>query len=274
MKWVACLFISVLTSQLAHSQINSGSILIFQLAHDKFLMAADSRMMLEGKASDGNCKIAAFGDHLVFGVTASPKYIPLVVDLAPAWDAMKEVKNAITLTALSQGNSAARVIAIADTWARHMHFNWQNLFSIHPELVRKVAEDDNGGLTEGVFAAGGNGDIALTARRINFTNDIITIEYADFISTCGVAICASGMLDIFTEYTKKTSQRAKDESWTFPPSLLGRTSPEMLRIVRLVDLAIAYDQSGTVGGSIDAVELDADGSIHWFQNPNCPETYQ
>jgi hypothetical protein len=39
-----------------------------------------------------------------------------------------------------------------------------------------------------------------------------------------------------------------------------------MRIVRLVDFAIAYDPSGTVGSPIDVLELDRDGNQRWNQN--------
>jgi hypothetical protein len=270
-------FILLLTPLLVHSQVGTGTILIFQIQKRKFIMAADSRAMLQGKANDGNCKIAAFDkSHLVFGVTNGPKYIPFPgVDFAPAWDAIKEAEKALKTATISKGDASAKVNAVADAWAKNMQLDWQGLYLIHPDLVRKVALDEKQGLTHGVFAMEAEGQLALVARGIKFENGAITIESPEFVKYCWAPeLCASGMLDIFNEYTRKTSQRAKDEKWEFPPSLLERTSPDMLKIVKLVELTIAYDPSGTVGGKIDAVELDVDGSIHWFQNPNCPSTYE
>jgi len=271
-KWT--LVLSLLVCQLAHSQINSGTVIIFQLVNDKFIMASDSRMIFEGKPSDGNCKIAAFRDHVVFGVTGGPKYVPGPLDSVKSWDAMLEAKRAVDIFGISNQDSASRVTAIANAWATNMQTNWQILLVSHPDLVRKFAADENGGLTNGIFAATASGRISLTMRGLVLKNDLIAVETPTIVGTCGGGPCASGKTDIFNEYTQNLSKRAKDEKWTFSSSLLDRTIPEMIKIVRLVDLSIAYDSSGTIGGPIDAIELNADGSMKWYQRPNCKETYQ
>lgn len=46
---------------------------------------------------------------------------------------------------------------------------------------------------------------------------------------------------------------------------------DILKTMRLVELTIKYGPDD-VGGNIEAVELDKDGTLRWFANPNdCPK---
>lgn len=85
--------------------------------------------------------------------------------------------------------------------------------------------------------------------------------------------CAAGMTKIVSEYDLGTSERARKETWSASPKVLKWMGPGAARIIRLVDLTVAYDERiGTVGGPIDALELFPNGGLRWIQRKqNCPE---
>ena len=61
------------------------------------------------------------------------------------------------------------------------------------------------------------------------------------------------------------------------PQVLDRPSvdreyDDIRRTMRLVDLTAMYHQGNDVGGPVDAVQLNNDGSVEWYKRkPNCPE---
>jgi len=273
-NWITYIFAVALVCQIAHAQINSSSIIVLELVDSKIIMAADSRIIIGSSPPiDNHCKIAAFREHLLFGATNGVARYSSKHDLAPAWDAVEEAKRAIQATPITHAqNSQTWLAGIVDNWVEKMLFYWRAEDLVYHDEVRKFADSQQGSLTTGIFAAALNGELTLTVRRIKFDSNGVSV-YSLPVGGCRVMPCAAGMTDIYTEYVTHASPRAKAETWTASPLLLQHISPEMLRVIRLVDLTIAYDKSGEVGGHIDAVEMQTDGSIHWYQRPNCPEFY-
>jgi hypothetical protein len=271
MKIIVCIFLVLCISQSAYSQISSGTVIIFQLIHNKFIVAADSRGIFKRVPDDTYCKIAAFDQQVVFAVSGGPSYVPGNPDTAPAWSAIEETGKAITVTASKkQRDSVSRVNSIADTWASSMITNWWTLNLIHPEMVGQYAAG-NGSLTTGIFAAASHGSVSLTARAILLKDGVMTVVRLD--EDCRTGPCVSGMPDIFAEFILGKTERAKKEAQT-SLSLPKGMSREMAHIIRLVDLTIMYDPTKVVGGPIDAVTLSGNGNIHWakgHRKNQCPE---
>jgi hypothetical protein len=139
--------------------------------------------------------------------------------------------------------------------------------------VTALAKKNNGQLTKGVFAIEVAGVVAIAYRSIIFADGGPTVDPAD-LPDCHAAPCALGKSDVYVEYVlTKQSERAKKETWKAPPSVLKKMSPETFKIIRIADLTIAYEPSGTVGGKVDAVELWKNGSLHWIQKKSdCPDS--
>jgi hypothetical protein len=254
---------------------------VFQLVNHKFIVAADSRAIFKGQPNEHYCKIAAFRGQFVFAVSGGPSYTPgdALLDPAPAWDAIKEADAALLMNSSSQPlgfltsnlDTATRVNAIADTWVRSMTLNWQLLYGLHPDIVKRFAEDEHGVLTIGIFAFAVGGTVSLTTRQIRFINGIIQSDAPNIVE-CSEHPCASGMTGIAAEYIFATSERAKNENWTASPEVLHWMGADMAHIIRIADLTVAYDKSGMVGGPIDALELAYDGSFRWIQRKDeCPD---
>jgi hypothetical protein len=138
----------------------------------------------------------------------------------------------------------------------------------HPEDVRAVASINGGSdLTHGIFAVARRGSIGLTLTGIVLANGNLTIERPPVKCPIGT-MCATGKLDVFNRYIASGK-----EFMTADHSSIALWGYELLRVMKLVDLTIAEDQSGTVHGPVDAIELMNDGTIHWRQKKdNCPDS--
>ena len=82
-----------------------------------------------------------------------------------------------------------------------------------------------------------------------------------------------GTTIVADEFLHDTSPRAELETASWQSQMSNRSEKEKQwrKAVRLVDLAIAYEPGGEVGGDIDVVELTATG-VHWLQRkPQCPD---
>lgn len=257
------------------AQIASGTVHVFQLMPNKFVIAADSRAIYPNKPpEDTACKIAALDRQFVVGVGAAASYAPGKEDLfRRSWDAIEEAKR-IARTHITENpqDAASTVTAIADVWAFTVQNDWKALYSVYPERVAEAAKASKGILTTGLFAFAQNGQIAFIVRSITFDDRGIQVGNPP-LPDCKIQPCASGQTDVPMEFIKLTSERALEDKKKFKVSKseLVRASFEMVRAAHLVDLTIRLDKSGTVGGPIDGVELFSDGSVHWYKRKaNCP----
>jgi hypothetical protein len=161
--------------------------------------------------------------------------------------------------------------------------DWDALYREHPKDVIRSAEHGRGVLTGGFFASAENGTIYKQIELITFNQNSTTpvraqtgyMECWPCMQQPGAQICAGGLTEIAAEFCSETSVLAQREGlkqWTISDSLLHRIDKPALLPIRIVDLTIAYDPKGVVGGKIDAIELRKDGGIRWLQRKdNCPE---
>lgn len=249
----------------AHAQV-SGTIIVFDLTPDGFFVAADSRSTFQNAPpEDFHCKLAAINQNTVFAVAASAAYPADASDLMRPWDAIREARNAADSAApAAYGEGHDVVTSIADEWAKSMRLKWESLQLFHPDKLRGAEQRGKGILTRGIFASAKDGSVSLTMRVIESNNGTITSDTPPIPCT----LCATGELDIFNEFAARVTARSKSSDGDLP------TAP-MLKVIRLVDLTIAYDVTGNVGGRIDALSLSPDGHITWFQKKNdCPENHR
>ena len=148
-------------------------------------------------------------------------------------------------------------------------------YASDPDLVTKIAKPPDFALTTGIFAAARGGKIAWAIRNLDLVIDESRIAVNR--SHCETGhFCASGHTDVFLEFARKTTPRALAEArnWAIASDAVLRwiNNGNALAAIRYVDLTIAYDLSGLVGGPIDALEMRQDGSVRWFyRKANCPE---
>ncbi|MGB2675752.1 MAG: hypothetical protein WAN12_01540 [Candidatus Acidiferrum sp.] len=254
----------------ASAQISTGTIIVFHVAKDRFIIAADSRAVFKGKPEDIDCKIAAFDHQFIFATSGGAGYRPAKegLDPAPAFDNVEEARRAIR--SRRSKNDADDLKGVADAWAENVARDFRSVYIIHPEIVLEAATKERGTLANGLFARAIRGEIVLAFRSITFSQarpDFIAVE--SIPQDCAARICATGITEVFEEYTSSPprSERAKREG------ILNPTTDETGRIRRLVQLSILYTHpAGEVGGPIDVLELWNNGRIRWVsRKSNCPE---
>jgi hypothetical protein len=265
---IVSLLFSLWFPNLAHTQVRSGTIVVFQLKDNQFSIAADSRSILNGAPNDSECKIMALNRNFVGAITGGSGYRNGgdVFDLAKPWNGLEEMRRIaegeILMPRPSHGATLER---IADAWADAVKLDFANTYTAHPGLVIGLAHENQGLLINGIFALADDGIVSLTGRSVVFGQGEMSVVSHDG-RDCALP-CAAGTIDVFNEMVFQTSPRSKTEYGHF-------SGPSVLRVFRLVDLARAYDKSGTVGGPIDALELFKDGSIRWFsRKDNCPANW-
>jgi hypothetical protein len=252
------------------AQISSGTIIVFHLTKDKFIIAADSRAVFKGKPEDSDCKIAVFHHQFVFATSGASGYRPDEgFDPVHAFDNVQEARDAIRQRSVLSVKKTL-VDDIADAWADSLIKDWQLMYSWHPDLVIEAATRGKGTLATGMFAGAVKGETVLVGRAITFSKDRRElIVSAPIPYDCEARLCATGMTEVFDEYTSfpPQTQRAEREA------ILKPTKNETARIIRLVHLSILYTtHKDEIGGNVDALELWNNGSVHWVaRKENCPE---
>jgi len=274
-KRAACLLFGLLLCNLAHAQVESGTIVVFQFVNGKFIIAADSRTTSGTTPPvDTYCKIATVGNQLVVARTGGVSHTTVGLrDLSKAWNAKEQLRTVISEHPIKPDEPVgAQIGVIADAWADIVKSDWLALYVIHPEQVRQIADKQHGGLSLGVFALTLGNTIGITDRSITFADGVIKTN-TSAIGACVFAPCAAGTTDVFDEYVAGKTARAAAETYTASPEVLRSMGPDAAKLVRLADLAVAFDKSGTIGGRIDALELNLGGQKRWLQRKdNCPET--
>jgi hypothetical protein len=267
-KMIVFAFIAVVAYP-ANAQVGSGSVVIFQLTKDKFVIAADSRVTLADRPpTDDECKIVAFASNrVIYANTGGNGYTNRgIMDSMPSWSAVDEARSAILAErAIEPTDAMTAVNRISAVWENSMLTRWSQQMSHNAEGVISIASKYHGGLTNGIFVAARRGSIAIALTGIVLDNGVIKVVRPTKMD-CEKGPCGSGEMDVFNKYTADGKEFMKADSKNLK-------SFELIRTVRLVDLTIAEDKSGTVHGPIDSLELLKAGSVRWHQRKcTCPKS--
>jgi hypothetical protein len=272
MKILYYLVIVFLFQNIATAQVHKGSIAIIYLSEDKIIMAADSKGNLPNKPPVYNeCKVSALGKHMVFlsvNLTAWEESAPGGV---PSWNSTEEAHRAYErLEPISQNEGF--VIQLANEWAKAVADDIRTDYRYDPPAIASTAE--NGVLTDALFGESRNNRIRLFWERITFHPfSLEPIQVETLTEFPQMGFTAAGKRDIFDEFTNLASPRAKREAeeWAKKSLRIRPEDRDLMKAIRLADLTVLYDQSGTVGGKIDALELRRGGEVRWKQRKDvCP----
>jgi hypothetical protein len=246
---------------------------------DKIIMAADSRTLVAGENTapdDSKCKIVAIYGQVAFGFSHGTGYTAEGPrDPVQSCTNAEEARRAYDkICGLSP--NCGRVEEIAKEWGRAISLHFQSLYFAYPRIAEAIAGGDNGILTMAFFGGEGmNGNLVLFQTSVVLNeNNIQPVRFVTWkVPSCPLLnYCSIGEVEVLVEFVNLTTPRAKEEAKNWNPSSLHNPADyDLLKTVRLVDLTIAYHQGRDVGGPIDAVQLNRDGSLRWFQRKeNCP----
>lgn len=255
------LAISCFAHSPAWAQVERGTIVVAYSTPDKIVMAADSRVTLgwaKGPSSDKECKITAIRGQVIFSSANVASYRGS--NVVQPWKNSDEARSAYK-NACGPYPSRCPVKEVARAWTLAVLAHIESLYRANPDYAKSLT--DNGVFTVALF--GGRDE----AGSLELIQVLIGVDQTGVHPDWGKAICPHnycklGKVEIVTEFTDLTSQRAKEEAknWTASPPH-NPADADLLKAIRLVDLTIAYHQ-GTpdVGGKIDAVQLSKDGTLN------------
>lgn len=269
MKVPYCLVIVFLFQNIATAQVRKGSIGIIYYSTDKIIIAADSKGSLVNQPPVyTECKVSALGQHIIFfsaNLTAWGGGGPF------DWNSTEEAHRAyerLEPTHENQGLAAH----VAVEWASAVTEDIRRIYVSNPQAIINTAE--NGVLTDALFGESEGTHLTLFWERIVVNQSSITPIAATPLTPINpVGFVAAGKREIFDEFTSLTSPRAKREAkeWAKKSLRIRPEDRDLMKAIRLADLTVAYDQSGTVGGNIDALELRRGGEVRWKQRKDsCP----
>jgi hypothetical protein len=261
------------------AQIESGTLIVLYISDEKVVVAGDSLVAVKslqgvGHENQYGCKIVALGKHMIFtgsGITGYHKRTP--TDSVPHWSLIGEA-----LAAYNElpGASADELSA---HWAKKIR-DILNLPSLR-NAVETYARNNGGVVANGVFVESSTDDgfkvlrVQIEYQLHNAFSPVTSVTDTVSPEECSSAIghyCAFGNTDVFTEYAFLASKRAKTEAaaWNRDKFPDDRADKDALLAIRLVELAIAYDKSRSVGGRVDAAILRRGRTVNWVSHPDCP----
>jgi len=138
----------------------------------------------------------------------------------------------------------------ATNWGKAIVGRWDSMYLWN--RVKVKAQVMHGALTVAVF--GGidhDGRLRLAQTKVNF--DEFALKPITATTTpieCPHSFCAIGRIEIVGEFTDQTTGRAKQEMIQWGQQEWPTEDIELHKTIRLVDLTIAYDTSGEVGGQL------------------------
>jgi hypothetical protein len=277
------LIFAILASRLAYAQSGHGTIVVLDFAKDKMSIAADSRITFDNRPPDDSfCKIEVFRHRIVFVQMGSIGYVRGSNDPFPGWYNAPLARRAVREMGDPDKDPDVEIKDVSSIWARSLALYWNGAYQTNPDVVIRTAKPGAGIITGAVFAEARDGAIHWRAVGVglNPTVDPPTVQaFSGEMHDCWPCgnvekVCAMARPVVPAEFCAQTTARAKDEieHWNPSPDLESKVSRETLHAVRLVDLTVAFDPIGNLGGEIDALELHNDGTIDWvFRKPNCPE---
>ncbi len=249
-------------------------------------MAADSRAKPEdGGYVDSYCKITALSDKLIFSVTGFARVHSDAIPEDLRFDSIEVARKAF-----AQFTSNSELWWEDDTTVQRIASIWANAMSVHliraapfqlHHLVSRMAKRRDA-FVRGIFVGlDQNGKIVVSVGIVQYWKQQPGARMhpparpivETLIATDKLVINAFGRTEIVREILDGSTERARieGEQMNFLQSSLPPEQFDRMKIIRLVDLTIAFHPArSSVGGFIDAVELKRGGQIEWIQRkPHC-----
>jgi hypothetical protein len=163
-------------------------------------------------------------------------------------------------------------------WSTNVVGRLSDIALHHPEWLLH-ARSPNGGIVNAAFISSNTpGGLTGDLVQMNYNPSNIIEPVSKNIlplgpENCPTHYCGLGASDVAKEFVSATSERAKKEAEQWRHHKLAPSADrDAMQTVRLVELTIAYDKSGLVGGNVDAVMLKRGGKVEWIRSPDCQET--
>jgi ATP-dependent protease HslVU (ClpYQ) peptidase subunit len=272
------LFVLLLPSSHGRSEpqvtYRHGTIIVVFFSKDRVVLAADSRLTLSGgrsRYSDTQCKLSDLGHETIFAGAGMYGYDFGSGPRASGFDAYKA---ALKSSQSLQPGLEDRAKAVAEDWSRKVKAAIDPQLARHPAEVLASMHGSSMLLAQGVFA-GRTADGLVTyfaaihcdcsgAHKSALTRLTQLHPTADGLPLASLGTTEA--LNLFSEVVEGSSQRGLDEraSWE-KISGPGRDGEVAFKTAEFI---VRNVKDRSVGGLINAIELDHDGNVRWVKRGN------
>ena len=276
MKWIVALLL-VVPLQAAWPQIQTGTIIVYNLTQDEFTVAADSRGIVRGtdKHDDNECKISAFGSNFVFSMAGLTRQ-------GDRWDSHTVARKIWQEEFMRDASAKSLVTVVSDKWINAMErIYFDN--SVVPYMRSTMHPGDGPIISSAVFAATDKSGLVFY-RGVTIFFDL---QAFDSSGTVRLQEKIEGRLDtpeqwgsmgrneIEIEFVKRATPRANQYMDWYGPQI-STLDPSKLRselATKFVELSILLHPNNIeLGFPIDVLQLNGKTGVHWIsRKPNCPE---
>jgi hypothetical protein len=292
-------YILPIFAMLGWSQVNTGTVVIVGMSKEKIIIAADSRLThSEGNYDDDGCKIATFGNKLVFAETGLVTDKSEILPKKLQFDAIESARDSFNFENNLFNSSPPDWPPLAQGFPFNVASQWSFMFGGRFMQAAQIEMDNwlkvmpKSSDTEGfigIFAGlESDGSLGVTAMlygckkpKLENANNSSHSSNCDpiwdgkkYALTDDLVFVPYGITDIASEFINRTSQRAEESfrQWQ-ERRKINPDQADWQWANRLVDLTIAFSQDKDfVHGPISVVQIDRGKNPTWLQNPNnCPE---
>jgi hypothetical protein len=275
MKLIACCSVFLLFPLRAtQTEIQSGTVVIIYFSQEKAVVGTDSRASFNNAPQrDDECKLVAPNNRFLFATVNIAAYTNPTFPILN-WDSKDEMRKAYNeVLGGSTVPPADFMERVALNWGNRVRNLLTQTSLMSPTEFMGYVKNPHQVLSTGVFVGkNANGPMQIIGADIIYEESALPHVRTEVkYQTCTADICALGDVAVADEFANLTSSRAKKDrdEWK-PPATIPKEDWDILRVIRLVDLTIAFDESGLVGGNVDAAQINKDGSIRWYQlQKNC-----
>jgi hypothetical protein len=237
-------------SQIAISQQQTGTIIVFRLSSDHAIVASDSRRVRmcpphNKIVSEEQCKILTFDNKYVFATSGYDARFEPCASNRTVWNI-----NEVTKGLYRDGN-----ISSVDDFARKWRGKMADVLT-QDSKISPLPRHGHGGLVLGALFVG-NSDHKMTAEMVIFQMADKGLQSSLLILPPDKEFQDIGEGEVLTEFDADKTARAK--VWHHRIDKLDLDA----QIAALAKLARDNDTSGGIGGKIDSIRITPCG-INWL----------
>lgn len=271
-------FVALLVSSPSHLEIANqftvghGTVVVIFFSGDRVVLAADSRLTFSGGRrghADNQCKVADLGREAIFAASGLSKYSFSPGQKNPAFDAQK--------TALRAARSLPpevidRPKAMAEAWAKQVKTALDTELDRHPQEIISSLHGSSTLLGGGIFAGRSTSRLSVYFAALycqcggahKFSSIQITQIRPSDDGLPAAVVGTQDAMSLFTEMVDATTPRGIDALADITKHT-DVPDPGAEATIKTADFILHNTKDPTIGGPINAIELNSSGEVHWVK---------
>ena len=252
--------------------LRHGTVVVIYFSNEAVVLAADSRRTFSGGRhghEDVQCKVSDLGQSIIFAGSGVSGFDFGPGQLTTSFDTYKTALH--TSQSLRSGTTD-RAKATAEGWARQVKAALDEQLSRHPQEIMSSLHGSSHLLASGVFAGMLSNGLTVYFAAINCecsgSRKYSSIQITQLHPTqYGLPAAVLGTAEaqvLFDEVMAGDSARSQAERVSWPTDA-GGTDYAGAVTIRSAEFILRNAKDNTIGGSINAIELNRDGQVRWIK---------